>query len=55
MSPGETETAQQWQSHPVYGFAAAGQDSMLQDKTRDISPAELDKIQAAIRAGRSPG
>lgn len=33
----------------VYGFAAAELDSMLQDKTRGISQAELDKIQAAIK------
>jgi hypothetical protein len=37
----------------VYCFAAAELDSMLQGKTRGISQAELDKIQAAIRARRS--
>jgi hypothetical protein len=37
----------------VYGFAGAELDSILQDKTRGISQAELDKIEAAIRARRS--
>jgi hypothetical protein len=37
----------------AYGFAAAELDSILQDKTQGISQAELDKIQAAIRARRS--
>jgi hypothetical protein len=39
----------------AYEFAAAALNSMLQDKTRGISQAELNKIQAAIRARRSQG